>query len=128
MKKDFNMAIGYAVKDARGHRKMSVQELADACEIGSSTLRNIESGKVGISLENAVKVSEELNIPLQALLGEYYTPPELEEANIAVLMNEHKRLCKAVKKTAGGNKQIEENLKKLLIKTCEISMTKGERV
>jgi len=99
---DFNAEVGKAIKNSRDKRKIGRQELSDACGIGINTLYNIESGKRKVSLQNTVRIAEELGVPVTELLEGVYSPPAIENVGYDTLNKDFEELCKALAMSSAG--------------------------
>ncbi len=60
--------IGYRVKNLRIEREIAQTELARAIGVSQTHLSNIETGKVGLTTENVVKLAEVLDCSLDEIL------------------------------------------------------------
>lgn len=100
------------LKYLRTTKGISQQELADKIGIDRSTVSRIENKEIETTLENAIKISEVLNIPLHDLIGK-----NLKIDNSPPVKEEHEKY-KQILKSKGlmdENENInEESLNKLL--------------
>lgn len=60
--------IGYRLKNLRIEREIAQTELARAIGVSQTHLSNIETGKVGLTTENLVKLTEVLDCSLDEIL------------------------------------------------------------
>lgn len=60
--------IGYRLKNLRIEREIAQTELARAIDVSQTHLSNIETGKVGLTTENLVKLAEVLDCSLDEIL------------------------------------------------------------
>ncbi len=57
------------IKYIRANNKMSQQDLADKVGIDRSTISRIENNEVETTIDNAIKISQALNVPLADLIS-----------------------------------------------------------
>lgn len=58
------------IREWRDRRGLTLEQLADAAGLSPSFLWRMEAGQRNVSMKNLAKLSEALNIPLRALVGE----------------------------------------------------------
>lgn len=80
------------IKHIRMSKGLSQQNLADKIGIDRSTISRIENNEIETTIDNAIKISEVLNIPLSDLLNKDLT---IEKDNssfdeLEVLFDKHK--------------------------------------
>lgn len=117
--KSFGVQVGETIRNARKQKKMTQEEIAEWLGVSIGTYRSIESGQTKITFENAVRLSMLLEMPLQTMPGQYYEAPELQNAGVNILMDELRRLAKAIVRTGKGKKTLTANLKNLMVHICE---------
>lgn len=61
--------IGERVKKFRGSKRLSQENLAEMCNLSTSYISRIESGKKKASLKSLVKIGDVLEIPTTTLLN-----------------------------------------------------------
>ena len=61
--------IGKRVKEYRGNKGLSQEEVAEMCNLSTSYISQIESGKKKASLKSLVKIGNILEIPTATLLN-----------------------------------------------------------
>lgn len=57
------------IKELRKERNITQQEIADKLGVTKSYISYVESGKTGITLENASEIADFLNVTLDELAG-----------------------------------------------------------
>lgn len=67
-------AFGRHLTQLRKERKLSIHQLANACDMEYSHLQRIEKGKVNLELTTIVAIAQGLNMPAKELLPEFQTP------------------------------------------------------
>lgn len=68
---DFQI-IGKRIREIRLSKKLTQENLADAVDVNTSHISNVENGKVKISLTTLVSVCNALNVTLDYLLYNDY--------------------------------------------------------
>jgi transcriptional regulator with XRE-family HTH domain len=71
--KSITIAFGLAVRRKREALKISQEELADRANVHRTYISSIETGKVGLGLVVAKKISDALCVPLSRLIAETET-------------------------------------------------------
>lgn len=66
-KQEFRRALGRRIHDARKRAKLTQEELAESAGIATETLSRLEKGRVGVSLDALILISERLAITLSQL-------------------------------------------------------------
>ncbi len=78
--KDIRYIIANNVKLYRKKEKLTQMKLAERAELSLDSIKRIEAGKRTMSLENFLRISEALQVPLSFLLyGQGEEVPELEQ-------------------------------------------------
>lgn len=78
--KDIRYIIANNVKLYRKKEKLTQMKLAERAELSLDSIKRIETGKRTMSLENFLRISEALQVPLSFLLyGQGEEVPELEQ-------------------------------------------------
>ena len=67
--KDVNMTLGERVKLTRNTNKITREKLAELIDVSPRFLAEVESGKVGVSLQTLKNLSMALSISTDYLLG-----------------------------------------------------------
>jgi transcriptional regulator with XRE-family HTH domain len=78
-------AIGRRVRQARSRLELTQAELAERLRLEESTVRSIEAGRRGVSVETLLRLADALHVPPGALLedeGGSKLPVETEAARI----------------------------------------------
>ena len=65
---DFIQQIGSKIREARKNRNVSIEALANECEVDSSQIGRMERGEVNFTISNLNKVAKALNIDPKELL------------------------------------------------------------
>ena len=65
---DFIKQIGIKIRKARKGRDVSIEALANECEVDSSQIGRMERGEVNFTISNLNKVAKALNIDPKELL------------------------------------------------------------
>ena len=80
------------IKYIRMSKGLSQQSLADKVGIDRSTISRIENNEIETTIDNAIKISEVLNIPLSNLLNKDLTVEENNSSfdELEVLFDKHK--------------------------------------
>lgn len=65
------LEFGKLVSETRGRLKMNQAELAQKCGLGRASIAMIESGKQSVTLVQAYKIADGLNISLGEILPTY---------------------------------------------------------
>lgn len=77
--KDIKYIIADNVKLYRKKENMTQMELAERAELSLDSIKRIEGGRQSMSLENFLRVSDALQIPLPYLLYKEADIPEAEQ-------------------------------------------------
>lgn len=78
--KDINYIIADNMKIYRKNRNLTQAELAEKAELSIDSIKRLEGGKRSMSLENFLRVTDALQIPLSFLLYENTDAiPEVEQ-------------------------------------------------
>lgn len=100
---DFFKKVGTRIRQLRGSKGISQEELAAAAELSSMTIHSIEAGKTKTSAYNLFRVAESLNVSVLDLLYNDFgeTDERLHECFLkaASLDNTKKELIYATIKT-----------------------------
>lgn len=70
-------ALGHRIREQRKEHRMTSEQLAELCDVGSVHIRKIESGAKIPSLNLFVKLCNSLHTSPQFLLQDYLEPNEL---------------------------------------------------
>lgn len=74
--KDLNFEkIGKKIKEVRLEKKLTQEYLADAVDVNTSHISNIENNRVKVSLSTLIKICNALNITVDYILEEEYKQP-----------------------------------------------------
>lgn len=68
------MSIGERITDIRQSRDLSIQELAKLCSMRPEFIMNIEDGSQKAHTFTYRKIADALNVPLEMILQDSYTP------------------------------------------------------
>ena len=88
--KDLNFEkIGKKIKEVRLEKKLTQEYLADAVDVNTSHISNIENNRVKISLPTLVHVCNALNVTVDSVLADEYNDPSsvLEQEILHELRN-----------------------------------------
>lgn len=88
---EVNLMVGTRLKNLRVVRGVTRKELAAAANITVQHLYNIENGKRGLSLENAIAFASALNTTADYLLGKALFNTETKEDLFDLMIDESKR-------------------------------------
>lgn len=77
--KDIRYIIADNVRLYRKKEKLTQIKLAERAELSLDSIKRIEAGSRTMSLENFLRISEALHVPLSFLLYEQTEMPELEQ-------------------------------------------------
>lgn len=86
--KDVNIILGERIKLGRKANRLTREKLAELIEVSPRFLAEVESGKVGVSLQTLKNISMELSVSSDYLLG----------LNEESELNELEVLCNRLKK------------------------------
>ena len=86
--KDVNIILGERIKLGRKANRLTREKLAELIEVSPRFLAEVESGKVGVSLQTLKNISMELDVSSDYLLG----------LNDESKLNELELLCNRLKK------------------------------
>ena len=67
-------AFGSHLTQLRKERKLSIHQLANACDMEYSHLQRIEKGKVNLVFTTLVAIAQGLNMSTGELLNQFKTP------------------------------------------------------
>lgn len=67
--KDINLILGERIRQRRGTLKMTREQLAETIDVSPRFLADVESGKVGVSIETLKNIGVALNVSCDYLLG-----------------------------------------------------------
>lgn len=77
--KDIRYIIADNMKLYRKKQKLTQMKLAEIADLSVDSIKRIESGQRSMSLENFLRLSDALQVPLSFLLYEQEEIPELEQ-------------------------------------------------
>lgn len=77
--KDIKYIIANNVRLCRKRENLTQAELAERAELSLDSIKRIESGKRTMSLENFLRISDALHVPLSLLLYTQEYMPEAEQ-------------------------------------------------
>lgn len=77
--KDIRYIIADNMKLYRKKQKLTQIKLAELADLSVDSIKRIETGQRSMSLENFLRVSDALQVPLSFLLYEQAEMPELEQ-------------------------------------------------
>ncbi len=79
--KDIRYIIADNMKLYRKNQKLTQMKLAELADLSVDSIKRIEAGQRTMSLENFLRLSDALQVPLSFLLYEQAEMPELEQFN-----------------------------------------------
>ena len=79
--KNIRYIIADNLKLYRKKQKLTQMKLAELADLSLDSIKRIEAGQRSMSLENFLRLSEALQVPLSFLLYEQTEMPELEQFN-----------------------------------------------
>lgn len=65
---EFNVEVGRLVRRERDRARLTQEDLADAVDLGRTSITNIEQGNQTVTLWLALRLAAALNCPLTALI------------------------------------------------------------
>lgn len=68
LKKDLNVKIGAAIREAREAAGLTQNKLAELISVGPKTISKMELGVIGISTETLIRICEVLTVSSDTLL------------------------------------------------------------
>lgn len=77
--KDIRYIIADNLKLYRKKQKLTQLKLAELADLSVDSIKRIEAGKRSMTLENFLRLSDALQVPLSFLLYEQVEMPELEQ-------------------------------------------------
>ena len=69
---EFRRLTGKAIRDTREAQHLSQRKLADMAGTNQSYLWEVEHGKVSVGLDNLFRISEALDVRLNAIFAQAY--------------------------------------------------------
>ena len=88
--KEINMTLGQKIREARGLKKMTREQLAENIQVSPRFLADVEAGKTGVSLSTLKNICNTLDVSSDNLLG--ITIPNKKEMYINLIENKIKNM------------------------------------